>query len=173
MDDTDDGLADGDGPGADGDDAAAAEGGEAEGDQDDGPASGDDGDGDDVTPAAVALPDLDESRGGSFSLEPPLPPGKYGYCVVCHKPANNYSIQTKHPLCGVECRDAHLAAYDPTADPPARLRHKVVGRGRDEEPTELSDILERDAFLVFRALCKQSVKDIPPNASGTRLSVVG
>ena len=30
--------------------------------------------------------------------------GKYGFCVVCHKRADNYCSQTKDPVCSKACK---------------------------------------------------------------------
>lgn len=33
---------------------------------------------------------------------------KYGFCLMCHKPADYYCKDTKIPVCGSDCKKAHL-----------------------------------------------------------------
>lgn len=36
------------------------------------------------------------------------PKSKYGFCLMCSKPADYYCKDTKIPVCGSECKKAHL-----------------------------------------------------------------
>lgn len=35
-------------------------------------------------------------------------PGKFGWCIVCRKPALHYCVDTKDPVCGRECKHRNL-----------------------------------------------------------------
>ena len=37
-----------------------------------------------------------------------LPPGRYGWCVVCRRPADTFCPETKAPIYSPECQKRHL-----------------------------------------------------------------
>eukprot|EP01137_Pigoraptor_chileana_P033942 Opistho-2@25725 len=150
--------------------------------------------------------------------------GKYGFCIVCAKPANHYCAQTKQPVCGIECKrkyieqvesqapapttdaDEGTAPEETTAQPPAQApaapapvaapaptptptptpapvaslssqssrdadngfadnlskSYSDLGLNKDDlgNVGHFPHILQKDAFLVFRSLCRLSMRAI-------------
>ena len=41
-------------------------------------------------------------------VDPNVVPGKYGFCIVCHKKADYYCAQTKDPVCSKDCKQKNL-----------------------------------------------------------------
>eukprot|EP00127_Corallochytrium_limacisporum_P003541 Clim_evm24s150 gene=Clim_evmTU24s150 len=75
-------------------------------------------------------------------------PGKYGFCIVCEKPADKWCAQTRQPVCSVECKNAYIASLEDNPE------------DATVNEAAFSEVLQRDAYLVFRSLCKMSMKSI-------------
>jgi len=83
------------------------------------------------------------------------PPGKYGFCVVCHKRADHYCSQTKDPVCGRECKAANLERVErerqQQQQPENADRSEVAGMAGNRD-----EVLRKDVETVFALLCHLS-----------------
>eukprot|EP00462_Mataza_sp_D1_P023775 CAMPEP_0175130550 /NCGR_PEP_ID=MMETSP0087-20121206/6066_1 /TAXON_ID=136419 /ORGANISM="Unknown Unknown, Strain D1" /LENGTH=1929 /DNA_ID=CAMNT_0016412775 /DNA_START=93 /DNA_END=5878 /DNA_ORIENTATION=- len=91
--------------------------------------------------------------------DPSAQEGKFGVCVVCGQPANNYCLQTKASVCSAECkvtnndRTLYLGAMKSAADEDHQVHlDKVLAKFAR---------LQKDAVQVFRALCTLSMRNLP------------
>jgi len=123
---------------------------------------------DEAPPVFTPPPDsvtAEEDALGSEADSLPKKFGKYGTCVVCGRPANHYCMHTKQPVCQMDCKISRLkdvvANVDgsPSSDP--RQQRLVVGA---------KFILQQnDAYLLFRNLCKLSIKVLPEPSDSVAL----
>ncbi len=75
-------------------------------------------------------------------------------CVVCKDAADHYCLHTPDPICSVECKLAH---FDDVTHEDASARsfpHRTV-------VAAMFSLMQHDASLLFRALCKLSAKQLP------------
>ena len=116
------------------------------------------------------------------------PPGKYGYCLVCLKPADHFCSNTKDPVCSAKCKNQNLrvigkekadvivGSVGPTSfsetdnSPPTPDSGKVADESLNEnDKSKLSklhdesnqvylSLLRRDCKFVLRFLCRLSIK---------------
>eukprot|EP00004_Rigifila_ramosa_P010008 TRINITY_DN2179_c0_g1_i5.p1 TRINITY_DN2179_c0_g1~~TRINITY_DN2179_c0_g1_i5.p1 ORF type:complete len:2300 (+),score=531.60 TRINITY_DN2179_c0_g1_i5:376-6900(+) len=108
------------------------------------------------------------------------PRGKFGHCIVCGKTADNFCKQTRMPVCSVECKNANLKRLqlEPSVAPaqrslPFRTQSNTTKAGvtadfgseDKDEQTLFADIYQKDGYVVFRALCKQSLKQLPDSVA--------
>jgi len=70
------------------------------------------------------------------SAEQPSEPGKYGYCIVCHKKADHYCSQTKDPVCGKECKQQNLERIEREEED---RRSQIISAAQAPSPAEKSD----------------------------------
>jgi len=81
-------------------------------------------------------------------------PGKFGFCRVSGKPANHYCLQTQDPVASVEYKIANLGELLPhLPDTSGGVRTRFVLSCKTHK-------LQNDCFLVFRAICRLSVKQL-------------
>jgi len=98
------------------------------------------------------------SADASISIQRP-PPGKRGYCVVCSKPANHTCLQTRDPICGMECKLTNLTQKDPNRINALSVKTRITNK---------LQVLQNDAYYLLRALIKLSSKSLatnPPEAA--------
>jgi brefeldin A-inhibited guanine nucleotide-exchange protein len=127
-----------------------------------------------TTPAVAGPPP--SSSGGAGE-------GKYGLCVVCRKAANHYCVQTRDPVCGVDCKNINFNNFlnSPELQQILYQQHDDNGsgsgnRGNARVPLPPSLVasgnlrlkisvkfiqLQKDAYAVFKALCKLSSRPLP------------
>lgn len=102
-----------------------------------------------------------------------LAPGRFGFCVTCKNPANNYCMQTKHPVCSKECKEANVESLI------IKLEQKGSDEAADQRKAQYAyrlkvmskfEVLGNDAHLLCKALCKLSMKAIqePPEPLALR-----
>ncbi len=80
-----------------------------------------------------------------------MPSGKFGYCQVCHRPANHFCVATKDAVCSMECK---VANYE---------RVQVIEGSGEDAKNRLQArflVLQHDAWLLFKALCRLSTKNL-------------
>lgn len=94
-----------------------------------------------------------ESTSSSSSSTISEPPGKRGYCIVCHKAANYYCLQTKLPVCSMECKLLNLERQEPKLSITQTIKTKVSSK---------FTVLQNDAYYLLRALVKLSAKSLNP-----------
>eukprot|EP00054_Salpingoeca_dolichothecata_P019245 m.119519 g.119519 ORF g.119519 m.119519 type:complete len:1767 (+) comp23182_c0_seq1:115-5415(+) len=99
---------------------------------------------------------VDQAVAQIFPDAPPseAPKGKYGVCVNCGKEANYWCSTTTKPVCSLPCKQEHLAKYDPVKD-------EMSVPGLPAKDTKFGHVYRKDAFLVFRSMCKLSMKQLP------------
>eukprot|EP00047_Mylnosiga_fluctuans_P017396 m.61060 g.61060 ORF g.61060 m.61060 type:complete len:1686 (-) comp7058_c0_seq3:111-5168(-) len=75
-------------------------------------------------------------------------------CVVCHKPTDHLCPGTRQPACPGECSDA-------------ALRRTVHENPEDDGGKEekFGHVHRKDAYLVFRSICKLALKDLSDRES--------
>jgi Sec7-like guanine-nucleotide exchange factor len=71
--------------------------------------------------------------------------GKFGWCVVCRNPADLYCKDTRDPICSLDCKLLHI--------------RNVEAADRSLNVEGISESLN-DACVIFRSICKLSIKDI-------------
>ncbi|KAF4734291.1 Brefeldin A-inhibited guanine nucleotide-exchange protein 1, partial [Perkinsus olseni] len=92
-------------------------------------------------------------------------PKKFGFCIVCRKPAPHYCLETKDPVCSKTCEeinlqrrkvvDEPLPGESPAADADAASE---LPEGDDEVDVEKrSELYQEDALRVFSTLCTISL----------------
>ena len=92
------------------------------------------------------------------------PAGKYGYCVVCSKPANFFCKETRAPVCSMEHKLIHLQRGDKKSTIASDVQKKIAAKFQ---------VLQTDAYLLLRALIRISKKPLPsppdPSAVDSKL----
>mmetsp|Transcript_25861 Transcript_25861/g.43279 ORF Transcript_25861/g.43279 Transcript_25861/m.43279 type:complete len:1714 (+) Transcript_25861:76-5217(+) len=103
----------------------------------------------------VILPGAAETDGGAVKL---------GNCIVCGKPATFSCEQTQQPMCSMACKAKNLESLSKNTGKPSS------GKAQDNsdefgaaEPAGagFGNVFQKDAYLLFRALCKLSMKPLP------------
>ena len=94
------------------------------------------------------------------------PPGKYGYCLVCKNPANHFCGDAIEPVCSIACKQKNLKALGKekasksTSNLPLTIVNPIdkLSKYHAESFQQYHAVLTRDCKLVFRFLCRVSVK---------------
>ena len=79
--------------------------------------------------------------------------GKFGWCVVCQRPASSYCTDTRDPVCSLQCQQENCQVVDEA--------NKAIAIYASDD---MNDGFH-DAHLVFKSICKLSMKDIPNSNS--------
>lgn len=82
-----------------------------------------------------------DSRNGEKAE--PVPPGKFGWCVVCRNSAAHYCVDTKDPVCGHPCKFRNLERIS--------LVETHYGARRDEEENSKPPVDASEDGEVFSA----------------------
>ena len=78
------------------------------------------------------------------------PAGKFGWCVVCRSSADLYCKESRDPVCSIQCKKVHSK--------------NIEAAERYLKSDEENEFLH-DAVLIFRSICKLSLKEISASAS--------
>merc|ERR1712228_750594 len=89
--------------------------------------------------------------------------GKFGWCVLCASPASHYCIQTRDPVCSLDCKMANLK------NSINFLQHTLNKSDQSSSNDTISrlqlayksTVLTNDGHILFRALCRQAHKTLP------------
>lgn len=85
--------------------------------------------------------------------------GKFGWCVVCGSSANHYCIQTRDPVCSLDCKMENLQnCIDFLRQQENTMYNDTIMR---LELAYKSTVLTNDGHILFRALCRQALKTLP------------
>eukprot|EP01083_Nonionella_stella_P173092 595988_1 len=94
--------------------------------------------------------------------------GKFGWCVLCGSPASHYCIQTRDPVCSLDCKMSNLQnsiQFLRTYSDINTIQNDTILR---LELAYKSTILTNDGHILFRALCRQAHKTLPTDAMQQR-----
>ena len=87
--------------------------------------------------------------------------GRFGWCIICDKPAEYHCRRARDPVCSIECKRINLERRD------------AVGQRDPSSPRAPSPTAEYlDVLTVFKSLCKLSSSGNPPPPAGVAPSTV-
>lgn len=97
-----------------------------------------------VLKRAVDKVEIEDSQGSKLQNENGIEPGTSGWCVICRKAADSLCDISSDPICSDACKEMNLKNID--------MAQKCLENAEDQRFT--------DALIVFRSICKLSLKEL-------------